>query len=318
MIKVNLKMISAVLLLSASLTIVSCKKRDKKEAEEPDKEANTARDNSILESINNDIDFMGSQVSENGNLSTYKQNGNSGITNVLSISPNATVTGFGTSTITVNFGTTPTLCQDGRKRSGMLFFDISSSTPTTAVFFRNPGFELHVSSLNYVVDSNQVTITNKMTRNTTTASIPTGTNPGTNLTWLSEANISIVKPNGGGTISWNLAGRTMELLNTNDPNCYKGQLFPIDWTKAIVKVNGTASGTNTKGETFTAKAIDLIRDFNCKPSTLLPYRSPFVEGKIEYKPGNRALRVFDFGVRTSCDFNATVTINGVTYSITLP
>ncbi|MBL7917064.1 MAG: hypothetical protein JNM96_01615 [Bacteroidia bacterium] len=311
---------SATVLLSTSLVFVSCKKRDKKTAEEPDKEANTARDNASLEAINNDIDFMGSQLSENGSLSTYKQNGNNGLTDVLSIAPNATVTGFGTSTITVNFGSTPTLCQDGRKRSGMLFFDISSSTPTTSVFFRNPGFEVHVTSLNYVVDSNQVNIINKSVQNITPASIPTGTNPGTNLRWVTTANISVIKPNSGGTIAWAVPSRTIELINTNDANCYKGQLFPIIWSKAIVKINdgSPVSGTNAKGESYTAKAIDLIRDFNCRPSTLMPYRSPFVEGKIEYKPGSRATRLFDFGVRTSCDFNATVTINGVTYAITLP
>ncbi len=293
------------MIICAGLATTSCKKREKKQAEEPDRESNTARDNAWVEETNNDIDYMCKNASELGNYT---------------VAPCATVTGYGTSTITIDFGSSGCTCLDGRKRSGKLIFDFSASTPSTAIYFRNPGFHVKVTSQNYMVDSLAITINNKEIRNTTPASIGTGTNTGgINLTWTVTSNISVVKPNGGGTISWSVPARTIELVNTNgSPQCYNGQTLPIDWRKAIIKINGTASGTNAKGESFTAEAKNLIRDFNCSPSSLVPRRHPFVEGKIDYKPGNRPTRFFDFGKKEDCDLNATVTINGVTYGITLP
>jgi len=312
-------LIACLVAISSAMSLSSCKKRTKKQAEEPDREANTARDNARVENVNSDIDFMGSQLSETGNLSTYKTSGNQGLTDILSIAPCATVTGYGTSTITVDFGTSGCDGQDKRKRTGKLIFDLSGSTPSTSVNYRNPGFKMKVSSLNYMVDSMLVEIINKEITNTTPASIGTGTNTGgVNLTWSVTANIKVTKPNSGGTITW-VCNRTKELVNTmSPPYCYNGQLLAIDWTKAIVKINGNASGTNAKGENYTVTATNLIRDFNCSPSSLQPKRHPFVEGKLDYKPGSRPTRYFDFGKKEDCDFNATVTINGVTYAITLP
>lgn len=299
------------LILTCTLLTGGCRKRETKEAEEPDKEANTARDNAMAENITNDIMAIGSQAVENGTLTEFRTNGGSGI----SIATCATVSVSG-AVITVDFGTTGCLGQDGRKRTGKLFFNLSASSPTSAIKYRNPGFKMIVTSQNYVVDSNLVAINGKTVTNTTSPAIGSGPSPTINLTWSVKANVTVTKPNGGGTITWN-CDRTKELINTNDPNCYKGQTLPIDWSKAKVKLNGTASGTNAKGESFTAKAIDLLRDFTCSPSTIYPKRHPFISGKIEYKPGNRPTRYIDYG-NGGCDLNATLVINGVTYAITLP
>jgi hypothetical protein len=298
------------LLVVGSLMFTSCRKRDKEE-EQPDQETNTVSDNANMENISSDMDAMGSEAAETGTVGEFKGNG----TEMLSMTPGATVTGFGTSTITVDFGT-GTLCKDGRTRSGKLFYDLSQSTPTTATYYRNPGFKLIVTSQNYVVEGHSVTIANKTITNTTPLTIPSGTNPGTNLKWSITANISVVKPNNGGTVTWSCS-RTKELINTNDVQCYNGQTLPITWKKAKIKINGTASGTNAKGESYTVVATDLVRDFTCTPSTNYPNRHPFISGTLDYKPGTRPNRLFDYG-NGGCDLNATVTVNGVTYAITLP
>ena len=183
-------------------------------------------------------------------------------------------------TFTIDFGTTGCTGTDGRVRSGKLVYDFSGST-LGATRYRNPGFSMNVSSINYVVDGYTVNITNKTISNTTPASLPNGTN----LTWSVSANISILKP-GGGTITW-LCNRTKELTNTSDVNCYSGQANPIKWSKAIVKINGTATGVNTSGETYSSTATNLVRDFNCSPSVLYPHKHPFISGTILYTPGSR-------------------------------
>jgi hypothetical protein len=306
------------IVLAGGLLLTSCRKKEKSEPKEQDNDYSTASDNSLSETTANDAMAMGSQLSENsGTLTTYKTLPGSqsavdpgGIMFLTNCAVVTAGTGSVAMTYTIDFGSTGCLGSDGRVRKGKLFYDFTQST-MGANRYRKPGFKMLISSSNYEVDGNQVAITKTVT-NTTPSSIPTGTNPGTNLTWAIGANVTITK-SGGGTITW-VCNRTKELTNTNDPNCYKGQLQAIDWTKAIVKLNGTASGTNSGNETYTAVATNLVRDFNCAPNG--GQRHPFVSGKVVYTPGSKATRTIDYGSGT-CDFNATVEVNGNTYTLSV-
>ena len=310
--------IVALLFLVGTFSIVSCKKKtaETNTTTTTDDEQGTANDNNISENTASDIEAMGAQASENGLLTTYRASGDAQVGGI-DLAPCATVTpaGGGLKTFTVDFGTTGCTGADGRVRTGKLVFDYSGST-NGAIFYRNPGFKLNVTSQNYVVDGYTVNITNKVISNTTPTGIPTGINPGTNLTWSIAANISIVKPNSGGTISWT-CNRTKELINTSDSTCYRGQSKSIVWSRAKVKLNGTATGTNAKGENYTATATDLVRDFQCAPDPNRPHRHPFVSGTINYVPSGRLPRLINYG-NGYCDLKAVVTINGKDYDITLP
>lgn len=297
-------------LLALSITFNSCKK---KEVEVADDEETSASDNNLAENSLNDIESMGSQVSENSSVTTFKSQESSSQTGILTIAPCASVSGIGTQIITIDFGTLGCIGSDGRTRTGKLIYTLGSST--TAIHYRNPGFSFSISSLNYVVDGNQVNIVNKTITNTTPLTIPTTTNPGTNLTWSISADVTIIKAANAGTVSWK-CNRTKELLNTNDPTCYKGQLQAIDWTHSKIKINGTSQGVNAKGENYSCVLTDLIKDFTCSPDITKPQRHPFISGTLDYTPGTRYKRHVDFGNNT-CDLNATVTINGVTKAFIL-
>jgi len=305
----------ATLFIIASLLFSSCRKKEKETVEEEeDTEQSTSTDNNIAESYVADIESIGGQVSDGGSLSTYKTAGTSGI-EALEAASCATVTISG-QTVTVDFGTTGCVGMDGRSRTGKLIYDFSGSA-SGAIHYRNPGFSMNVTSQNYVVDNYTVNVGNKTISNITPNTIPSGVNPGTNLKWAVSANVSILKPGNAGTISWT-CNRTKELTNTSDTNCYKGQSLPIVWTKAIVKLNGSASGVNAKGENYSAVAANLVRDFNCAPDPVLrPHRHPFISGTITYTPGSRPVRTIDYG-NGACDMLATVTINGHVYNVNLP
>lgn len=300
----------ASLFMIASLAFTSCRKKDKTPAQEPDTDQTTAKDNNLSESINSDIESMGSQASENSALTTFKT---SEVVELAGISA-ATVSIVG-KVITVNFGpSTSTIASlDGRVRTGIIIYDYSASTQTTAIRYRNPGFSMSVSTQSYIVDGNQVNINSKTITNTTPLTISTGTNPGTNLTWAINANVSIIKAGGAGTISWT-CNRTKELTNTSDPNCYKGQSLAIDWTKAKIKINGSASGINKNGEGYSAVATNLVRDFNCP----IGLKRHFIGGEIAYTPDSKPTRVINYGDGITCDNNATLTVNGQVFVITLP
>lgn len=294
-----------------SLTFSSCRKQEEKQTPEEDTEQNTATDNNNAENFVADIESMGSQVSENGSLA-FRTSGTNEIS--LEMSPSATVTIIG-KIITVDFGSVGIVGKDGRTRTGKLIYDFSASLPASALYYRNPGFAMNISSQNYVVDGYQVNIANKTVSNTTPNTIPATVNPGTNLTWAITANVSIVKPNNAGTISWACA-RTKELINTSDSNCYHGQNQTISWNLAKIRLSGNASGTNAKGEQFTAVANNLVREMTCSPDVNRPMRHPFVSGTITYSPGSRPTRLVDFG-NGACDLNATVTIKGKVHNIVL-
>lgn len=314
--KITLGLVAIV--VAASLTVTSCRKKEKTTAQEPDNEQATASDNALAENSSNDIISMGSQLSENNNnsMTSYRLDGSNAVfTSTCAVITGSIVgTGSVVNTYTVDFGTQGCLCNDNRTRKGKLMFDFTGST-NGAKFYRNPGFKMVVTSAGYVVDGNQVNIINKMVTNTTPLTIAPGANPGTNLTWSIAANISIIKANSE-TVTWT-CNRTKELINTSDANCYGGQSMPINWTKAKVQLNGNASGVNAKGENYTAVATNLVRDFTCAPDPLHPHRHPFISGTVVYTPGTRPTRTIDYG-NGSCDFNATVTVNGQTFSITLP
>lgn len=304
----------AILITALLLTLSSCRKKEKEEVvEEEDTEQSTANDNNVAESYMADIESMGGQVADEGSLETYRTSGGLGI-EALEAAGCAVVT-IGGQTVTVDFGN-GCVGKDGRTRSGKLLFDFSGSAPG-ANYYRNPGFSMKVTSQNYSVDSHTVTLINKTITNITPNTIPAGLNPGTNLKWSVVANVSITKPNGGGVVTWS-CNRTKELTNTADTNCYKGQGRHIVWTRAMVKLNGSASGVNAKGENFTAVATDVVRDFQCAPDPVQrPHRHPCISGTVVYTPGNRPMRTIDYG-NGACDMNATLTIKGHVYNVTLP
>ncbi|HWY11982.1 MAG TPA: hypothetical protein VN026_11685 [Bacteroidia bacterium] len=294
------------IVLAGSLVLTSCKK--KTQTEDPaDTDQSEASDHTLAENTTNDIAGIGSQGSENGSLSTYRMGGSDDmfLSSCAAITTNTT-----SKTFTVDFGTTPCLCMDGKMRSGKLMFDYSAST-SGAVAYRMPGYKFSASSSNYVVDGYTVNIVNKTVENITPlASVSPSLVPGTNLTWSITANVNIIKPSGGGTISWNCT-RTKTLLNTSDPLCYHGQSIPITWSKAKIQLDGSASGTTAQGNSYTSTIIALVRDFG--GCTLPGGRHPFISGDIQFTPGTKATRYINFGSGT-CDAVGTITIKGITYT----
>jgi hypothetical protein len=296
----------AVAVLSLALITVSCRKKEKEVKPDPiDNEQGTAADQNEAERNANDIDNIGSQAVE-----SYTNNfmyGRSISDNAMlagSLAGGATIT-LGAQTCTVDFGTVGVVGNDGKTRTGKLFYDWTGSTQG-ATRYRHPGFKCITTSGNYVVDGNQVNIISKVVENITAA----GFNPATtNLKWTINSNISIVKSSA--TLSWN-CNRTKELMNTNDPMVYSSATNPIVWSLAKIKLNGNSSGVNRNGENYIAVATDLVRDYTCN----LAGRHRFVSGILEYTPGTRKTRRIDFG-NGACDNIATVSIIGTNITFTI-
>lgn len=302
-------------LLVASVLIFNLQCRKKKKEDPPDTSYEYVQNHNLAETFNNDIGNIGNEGAENGSVNNYKSNGSFLVGNLLS-APCATVTmDLSNKQFTVDFGTYPCACKDGRKRSGKLIYNYSAST-NGAQWPRQPGFSISCTSQNYVVDGHTVNILSRTHQNIT----PVGFNPAsTNMKWQVNANIQIVKPGNAGTVSWT-ASRTAELLNTSDTTVYHPSgNFPIAWNKAKILHNGTASGTTASSMSFSVTINSVLWDATCTPDPNRPFRHPLISGTVNFYPPNKPYRVINYGSGT-CDFDATVCIPDYNFcqNITLP
>lgn len=278
------------LILGLALAIIvsagifsSCKKKEK---EEKDNDTAGAADQSFASSTVNDMTSISDEAANTYSVSSFRTSDASGIL-ATSCATLTVDTMAAAKTITVNFGATNCVCNDGRARRGSLIISFTGK-------YRDSLTVISVSPQNYYVNDNQVTGTKTITNK--------GHNAANHLVYEINANIQIIKANNGGTISWQ-SNRQREWLTGENT---------LQWNDDIYSITGTASGSTSNGNTFNSNITSpLIRNmaFGC--------RRHFTQGTLEHTPAGKATRYIDFG-NGSCDDQATVTINGNTYIVTLP
>jgi hypothetical protein len=280
----NLSIRFIIIALTGISLFSSCKKDDTKD--EKDNDTSSASDQALATSISNDMVNISDEACKTYSVSSFKTSETSGIL-AASCATITVDTVTSPKKITVNFGSFNCTCNDGRTRRGSLEFSFTGK-------YRDSLTLITVTPQNYFVNDNQVagskTITNK------------GHNSANHLVYEIHSNLQIIKAGGAGNISWQSV-RYRE---------WTAGESTISWNDDIYSITGTASGMSAGGSTFSSNIITpLIRNmsFAC--------RRHFVSGILEHTPTGRATRSIDFGTGT-CDNQATVTINGVVYTITLP
>lgn len=261
----------------------SCKKKEK---EEKDSDTAGAADQSLASSTVNDMTSISDEAAKTYSVSSFRTADANGLL-AASCASITVDTLAAAKTITVNFGATNCVCNDGRARRGSLIISFTGK-------YRDSLTVITVSPQNYYVNDNQVTGTKTITNK--------GHNAAHHLVYEINANIQITKANNGGTISWQ-TNRQREWLTGENT---------LQWNDDTYSITGTASGSTSNGNSFSSNITSpLIRNmaFGC--------RRHFTQGTMEHTPGGKATRYIDFG-NGSCDDQATVTINGNTYTITLP
>ncbi|MES2131344.1 MAG: hypothetical protein V4506_03285 [Bacteroidota bacterium] len=272
----------AIIAIAIASIFSSCKKKD---VEEKDSDTTSAVDQSLASSTVNDMTNISDEAGRNNSVTSFRTEESSAI-----LSNCATLT-FDTlaaaKTITVNFGATNCLGNDGRLRRGSVIISFTGR-------YRDSLTVITVTPQNYFVNDNQVTGTKTITNK--------GHNPAHHLVYEINANIQIIKANSGGTITW-------QSLRQREWTAGEGTLT---WQDDMYSITGSASGTTASGGSFQSNITNpLIRNMSngC--------RRYFTAGTIAHTPSGKATRYIDYGNGT-CDNQATVTINGNTYPITLP
>jgi hypothetical protein len=260
----------------------------KKDSTATDSDTESAQDNALAESSFNDITTITDQAAYSGSVNMRvagsaaadKEDGSLG-------SGCATVSIDTVSTphiITVDFGITNCLCNDGRYRRGKIMASFTGR-------YKDAGTVISISFSNYFVNNNQLTGTKKITNN--------GLNASGNLVYTIEVNGSVIKANGAGTATW---------VSTRQREWVAGASTPLLLSDDVYSITGTASGTTAKGKSYTiAITKALVRKMSCRW---------FESGVLDVTPQGKPTRTLDYG-NTGCDANATVTILGHTFPIVL-
>lgn len=198
-----------------------------------------------------------------------------------------------TDTLTVDFGSSPCQCRDGRYRQGKLIVVYSGK-------YHTPGAVIDIYHNGYAVGKSTTDM--KTFSNTSTKHIVNnGYNSSGFMSWTITSSISFTKANNGGTVSF-----SESKLRTQIAGIATGYS-----TGNKYSVSGSASGTAANGTSFTSNTVagnDLIRDMSCAKH--------FTQGALEITPSGKSMITIDFGNGT-CDNTATVTRNGKTKTITL-
>ncbi len=275
-------LIAATLFCSA-LVFTSCKK----ESTSKDSDIESAQDNALAESSFNDVTTITDQAALSGSVNIRMTGDAAAAREEGSLGSGcATVTQDTVNTphsLTVDFGTTNCLCNDGRYRRGKIIGTYSGR-------YREAGTVIAVSFNNYFVNDNQLTGTKTITNK--------GLNGSGNLVYKIEVNGSVVKANNGGTATW-VSSREREWIAGANTAILSDDVYAI---------TGTASGKTAAGKSYTITITKaLVRKMNCRW---------FESGTLDVTPDGKPTRTLDYG-NIGCDANATVTILGFTFPIVL-
>ena len=187
-------------------------------------------------------------------------------------------------TVTIDFGS-GCLGKDGKLRSGKI-----------VTIFTGPmkisGSKASATFINYTVDSFQVAGTYTV-QNTSSSN---------KQAWT----IAVID----GKISNTSSGRWVEWNATHERKLIKGNGTPDYNGDNVLQITGNSNGSNSNGRIWSSIITDpVIRKGGCK------WR---VKGQVQItRKSNTHIALLDYGDGT-CDNIATITVNGVTRTITLP
>jgi hypothetical protein len=341
--------IGAALLMAGSLLLTNCVGDKTNKEISPDYEKTSTKDVSKLNWIAADIFDICMETCDKGQLSAIHNYSTSGSVVVTVNSNTVTHIAAGAPTIlgqvyTIVFNNT--VGKDGHLRNGTLTFDYSFSTiPVTEP--KQPKWYAKVTATNFSIDSYSITLSNNFMILTTTPfgyPAPPFTPSVTPMTWNESGSFTAINSTGTGsavvthTNDWT-GSLDIKLLNTYNqavptpsgnitftinvnPN---GNTSPLQWEKAHLSYSGTFSGNLEGIGSYGGSLTGVTRNLNTAPETFYKHPSnnmlvsaekhPFLSGTMTFKPGNKPTRDIDYGVSTVVDYNAKMTIQGITYDV---
>ncbi|MBL4652486.1 MAG: hypothetical protein JKY53_06415 [Flavobacteriales bacterium] len=298
--------IAGLVVLSAMVTLTSCKKK------KLNKQTTSSEDNSTAESAFDDIfnvtDKFDDTESDNNSYKTVFWPNDTTYAHTLYSCLTITKEFIDSTTferiITFDFGTTDCTTGDGRKRTGKVIAHRTGK-------YRETGSTTVITTDNYTVDGYAVNGTRTVTN--------TGKNSDNKQQYKVVASGDIATPDGE-TITWNstrirtwVEGADTWFFGTLNAD---GTIDSLYWYGVdgiyddVWEITGSADGINTDGRAFDVDITTALRVQWCKPYIEV------TKGVVEIQPEDLKLRTVDFGDGT-CDNEATAAIGSKSYTYVL-
>lgn len=185
--------------------------------------------------------------------------------------------------MTIDFGTTNCLCNDGRYRRGQIIV-------TFAGKYRDSGYVRTISFNNYYVNDNQVTGTKQITN--------MGHNSNGHLYYNISVNGAIILDSNKGTIT-QVSTRTRTWVNGENTQARIDDVYEITGSGTLTRPNNTTVAENISSP--------LVVALNCKW---------IKQGVMQLTPQGKATRTLNYG-NGNCDNQAVLTVGNKTKTITL-
>lgn len=267
------KVVSLMILFALIAAVYSGCKKENDE--DPGKQTAWASDNALSESVFDNVKILSDQIMSAGKLKSV-QSDTIYMGQCILATLDMDAIPF---VLTIDFGETNCQCTDGKYRRGKFIVTFDGD-------YFSPGTILTFTFDNYFEDDNQILGTKVVTNK--------GFNDLGHLWWTVAVDGQIIKANNGGTINWDCVREHEWIEGAGSP----------EWWDDVYLIRGDASGTTAEGLAYTVEVTtDLKFKTNCQW---------IVSGVLEIQPDGWPLMVVDYGDGT-CDNDATVTINGITY-----
>lgn len=275
-------------ILTISMVTFSCRKDEKED--EVNNETTTAQDNALAQNMFDDVKKVVEETA-NDEGQTGKVANFFGTCASVTINPNwIDSTQYWPKTMTIDFGTSNCLGNDGINRRGIL-------TVTLTDRYRNAGSVLTVLPQNYFVNDHKIEGTKTLTNN--------GRNSSNNLTFsVQVTNGKITFPTGEST-TWN-STRTNEWIAGESTTWYNSGGLLAALCDDVYLITGSSSGVNRNGLSYSVNITSPLRKELCCRW--------IVSGSLDIVPNGLLTRSVNFGTG-NCDATATVTIAGNTFTV---
>lgn len=265
------------ILIGVILINTSCNKDE----EVINDETTVSSADAIAESLFDDVTIIADQAYSY--ISSEKKNTSTTISDCAIITIDLTST---PKTMTIDFGNTNCLCNDGRYRQGIINVSFTGN-------YREQGTIITYSFDNYFVNNNEIDGTKIVTN--------MGNNNENNTYYTVDVQGFIHLSNNAGTITWN---------SSTIREWIEGFETTLNLSDDIFLITGSANGIRPSGQTWEREIIDPLRiEIGCRW---------IVSGTMEITPENESTVVVDWGIDGECDNIATVIVNDITYTIFLP
>jgi hypothetical protein len=251
-----------------------------------DNDTSAAQNENKAEAYFNELNNIADQVGTTGDLSALKVSEDAGLLlaacATITIDTAANPSAATPNVYTIDFGRGCT-GNDGKTREGQIV--VTATGP-----YLSAGTVITITPQGYKVNGNEIQGFRRVTN--------LGENSSGQPTFSVEVDGTVILANNGGTIEWT-ANRTRTWLS--------GYNTPLLFLDDEYGLTGNSSGTRVNGVTWTSVInTQLVYRHSCRQ---------IVSGTMAISPENRPDRLLDFGAG-DCDYSATVTINGNTYTFT--